>query len=164
MTKIALIASAHGVRGQVKIRCLTGNPEDLLTYALTDATGKRAFKLTRHGIKDQLLIASLDGIADRNAAELLKGTALYTPASALPANAKNQWSYSELIGLEARLKTGKPYGKITAVDNFGAGDILTLIRADGSEEMLPFTGAFVGDVLSQQGFLVIFPPDYVEEI
>jgi len=162
LTKIAVITSAHGVRGQVKIHALNGDPETLVSYPLTDATGKRPYKLTRHGIKDNLLIASIEGLTDRNEAERLKGTALYAPATALPANAENQWDYAELIGLEARLENGKSFGRVTAVHNFGAGDILDIEKTGGDSEMLPFTDDFVGDIHPKDGYLIVFPPDYLE--
>jgi len=151
------------VRGQVKIRCFTGNPENILSYQpLTDASGGRAFKLTRRGIQNKLIIASIDGINDRNEAELLKGTELFAPASALPAKTENQWSHDELTGLEARISDGRVYGRVIGLYNFGAGDILEIELAEGKTEMLPFKKPFVGNIRPDEGYLIVFPPEYVE--
>lgn len=160
--KVGVISSAHGVRGQVKIHSFSENPEDLLRYGpLHDAKGKRTFILTRHGAKATQLIASIEGLTDRNEAEKLKGTELYADAS-LQETAENQYAYDELTGLEARTTDGALYGHITDLYNYGAGDILELKLANGQTEMLPFTSAFFGDIYPEQGYLIVTPPDYHE--
>lgn len=163
LIKVGVIASAHGIRGQVKLRSLTENPKDLLTYSpLTDAKGARVFVFTCEGIKDDSLIVSIEGVADRNAAELLKNIGIYAPANLLPEKEDGMWYYSELVGMQAQTSDGKPYGKIIGVHNFGAGDILEFTLADGSNEMLPFKEGFIGDVHENDGFVVVYPPDYLE--
>lgn len=157
---IGTITGAHGVRGQVKLRSTTGDPEELMEHALTDQSGRRAFKLTRHGIKDDSLIVSIEGVKDRNEAELLKGTKLFAQID--EDENKNRWSYNELTGLEARLLNGKTYGRVSAVHNFGAGDILDIELQNGGSEMLPFSNDFVGDVEVAKGYLIVFPPEYLE--
>lgn len=158
-----MVTAAHGVRGQVKILPFTDHPEALFAYSpITDHSGGRAFKLKREGIKDKLVIASIAGITDRNAAELLKGMELYAPAPTTQVNGPNQWSYTELTGLEARLIDGNVYGRVIGVYNFGAGDIIDIERQDGSSEMLPFNENFVGDVEVGEGSLVVYPPEYLE--
>jgi len=153
IVKIGVINSAHGVRGQVKIFPFT---DDFFSHSpITDATGKRIFKLTRQGVKDKQLIASIDGITDRNEAELLKGVELFAPAS-------DETSQYSLIGLEARLTDGNVYGRVTGVHNFGAGDILDLELDNQKTEMLPLRDEFVGGIHVDEGYLVVFPPDYVE--
>ena len=75
LVRVGVIASAHGVKGQVKVKCFTEKPETLLTFKnLTDASGKRSFRLKKQGVKNDLLIVSIDGVDDRNTSELLKGT------------------------------------------------------------------------------------------
>lgn len=163
LVRVGVIASAHGVKGQVKVKCFTEKPETLLTFKkLTDAAGKRSFTLKKQGVKNDLLIVSIEGIDDRNASELLKGTELFAPAPALKAAKTNEWTYAELTGLEARLGNGKMYGKIVGVYNFGAGDIIEIQLPDTTTEMLPFKDEFVGAVHVERGFLVVSPPDYVE--
>jgi 16S rRNA processing protein RimM len=161
--KVGFIASAHGVRGQVKIRCFLDSPEELFAcHPLHDHLGGRHFKLTRYGIQKELVIAAIEGVTDRNEAERLKGTELYTPALPDDTEQDNQWSYADLTGLQARLRNGSPYGTVSGVFNFGAGDILEIETADGRTEMLPFRHAYVGDIDVEAGVLVVFPPDYLE--
>ena len=163
LVQVGVITAAHGIRGHVKIRSFTENPESLLScHPLTDATGNRPFKITRQGIKDSILIVSIEGIHDRNAAELLKGTALYALAPSSQEAEENKWPYDTLIGLEARGIDGTVYGKVIGVYNFGAGDIIEISLANGKTEMLPFKNAFVGDINVENGTLIVFPPDYAE--
>jgi len=174
--RIGIIGAAHGIRGEVKIRSFAEPPEAIFSYPLTDASGKRQFiiysprKRGEHKGgsfpplappasgrgKKQTFIAGVKGIGDRNAAELLKGTELFALASELPE--KNR-----LVGLEARLKDGRVYGKITQLYNFGAGDIIEIKLVNGKMEMLPLSDAFIGDIHIDKGYVIVFPPDYIEE-
>ena len=154
--KIGVITSVHGVRGQVKVYPLTDDPKALFSTVLSDASGKRQFKLKREGVKDKLFIASIDGITDRNDAELLKNIELFAPASEHTSVADT------LTGLEARLLDGNKYGRVIGVYNFGAGDILDIELTNGKTEMLPLREEFVGDINVNEGSLVVYPPDYVE--
>ncbi len=135
--QVGIITSAHGIRGQVKIRSFTDNPKDIATLgALTDAKGK-SFAIKLHGGTDKALIASVEGITDRNTAELLRGTALYAPAG------KFKDTRHAMIGLSARTADGKNYGTIIATHNFGAGDIVEIEKSDGTTEMLPLQEHFI---------------------
>lgn len=160
--KVGVIASAHGVRGQVKIHSFSETPEDLLRYgALTDASGKRRFILTRHGAKATQLIASIEGITDRNDAEKLRGTELWADESFQHYD-ENEFSYADLTGLKAVTQSGEEYGTIINIYNFGAGDVIELELANRKTEMLPFTSAFFGDVDIEAGRIIVIPPDYHE--
>jgi len=160
---VGAVASAHGVKGQVKIKFFSENWEALLKRNdFSDASGSKSFKLKKHGVTNGLVIVAIDGIDDRNVAEKLKGTELYAPAPDKKTNKSNQWSYGELTGLEARLGNNQPYGKIIGVYNFGAGDIIEIELTDGKTEMLPLAEEFVGAVNVAEGYVVVTPPDYVE--
>lgn len=151
------------MRGHVKIRSYAENPEAIFSYALTDQSGKRKFLLTRLGGNAKAFIAAIEGIADRSAAELLKGTELYADTSQLPVKKDNEWYYGELTGLEVRLEDGTIYGHVAQIYNFGAGDILEIKHPDGNLEMLPFREPFVGKIHTDKGYLEVRPPEYVEE-
>jgi 16S rRNA processing protein RimM len=156
MTKIAVITSSHGVRGQVKIHSFLDDPLDVLSHTpLTDLSGKREFKLKKHGVKESLLIVSIDGVDDRNAADLLRGTELFALMKDIPLKNK-------LTGMEARLIDSNVYGRVIGVFNFGAGDIIEIEFEDGKTEMIPLTEQFVGDINEEEGSLVVYPPEYLE--
>ena len=163
LVRVGVIASAHGVKGQVKVKCFTEKPETLLTFKnLTDSSGKRSFKLKKQGVKNDLLIVSIDGVDDRNTSELLKGTELFAPAPTKKNTNSNEWTYGELTGLEARLENGKAYGKVIGVYNFGAGDIIEIQLLNEKTEMLPLNDEFIGAVNIDKSFMVVFPPDYLD--
>lgn len=162
-TQIGVIIAAHGIRGEVKIKHFLDNPKSILSStAIYNADGSKHYKIKVQSVSSDILIAAIDGVTDRNAAEALKGTELYVATSALPAAPDGSVYYRDLIGLEARLESGVKYGEIVTVQNFGAGDIIEIKKLDGSLEMLPFNNNFVGDVDTKKGFAVIFPPAYVE--
>ncbi|MDE3016722.1 MAG: 16S rRNA processing protein RimM [Pseudomonadota bacterium] len=155
LIQVGVITAAHGVRGQVKIRSITDNPEDIFTCgALSDASGKHIFRIARNGGAGQTLIASIENVADRDAAALLRGTRLFAPVDVAPRSLSRQ-----LIGIEARLPGGKIYGQVAGLYNFGAGDIVEINLANGKTEMLPLDKKFV-DI--KTGYIIVFPPDYVE--
>ncbi|MDX2073229.1 MAG: ribosome maturation factor RimM [Alphaproteobacteria bacterium] len=157
--KIARIAAAHGIRGEVKLSCFLENPDDIARYnPLFTKQGKPcSLRVTGHA-KDHLIVA-IDGISDRNAAEILRGTELYADAAKLPAPAENEYYVEDLIGLTAVLEDGKEVGKVTAIHNFGAGDILEIATLSGEELLLPFQAPFVGEI--QNGRITVQWPEYI---
>ena len=166
MTKriqVGSFGNAHGVRGQVCLRSFTENPRDILNYTdLTDESGTRRFAIKFNGVKGNELIVTVEGITDRNAAELLKKTAVYAPETLLPPKEENTWYKSELIGLHGITPERVIYGKLIAIHNFGAGDIAEFELTDGRNEMLPFKKEFIGKVDAQAGTIEVFPPEYLE--
>ena len=160
MIKIGLIAAAHGIRGEVKLRSFIQPPEAIFACGpLTDASGKKRFALTHKGGNEKAFIASIEDITDRNGAEGVKGTELYAPADKLPEKKKGYYAH-ELVGLEARLADGSAYGRVTQLYNFGAGDIIEIEMANGKSEMFPLTEAFVR---REKDGVTVFPPEYVGE-
>ena len=82
-------------------------------------------------------IARLAGVADRNAAEALRGTVLSVPRAALPPLAEGEYYHADLIGLAAVTEAGAMLGEVVAVENFGAGDLIEIARPDGRRFMVP---------------------------
>lgn len=164
--KLAVISSAHGIRGQVKLRLLSDAIP--LPDQLYDDSGLKKFRLTVNAKQADVLIVSIDGVVDRTQAEKLKGTTLFAYveeaiAKYSPPDAHtNIWRYEELIGLNAVTADGKPYGQVRDVMNFGAGDILELTLISGRSEMLPFNAVFFGEVDTSAGEIVVIPPHYLE--
>ena len=105
-----------------------------------------------------LPISRFKGIADRNAAESLKGQALYVPRDALPEPEPGEFYLADLIGLKAEDEGGAALGTVKAVHNFGAGDVIEIVRANGASEYVPFTDNAVPTVDVAGGRVVIVPP------
>ena len=101
-------------------------------------------------------------IADRNAAEALKGTELFVPREALPAAEADEFYHADLVGLRAEDEEGRVLGTVAGVHNFGAGDVIELVRADGDTVMLPFTREVVPVIEIEAGRVIIAAPEDVE--
>lgn len=162
---LGVIAGAHGVRGLVRIKSFTEAAEDLTAYGpLSDEAGARRFELTVTGRAKDALLARVEGITDRDQAQALKGTRLYVARDALPAlDEEETYYHADLIGLAAEDRAGRPLGKVRAVHNFGAGDLLELDGGlDGPPFLLAFTKAAVPVVDLAAGRIVVEPPDETE--
>ncbi len=159
---LGVITGAHGVRGLVRVKSFTEVPEDVAAYGpLSDEDGARVLTLFVTGRSKDALLARVEGVVDRDQALALKGTRLYVPRDVLPALDEEQTFYhADLLGLAAEDPEGRPLGRVVAVHNFGAGDILEL---DGEgRRLVPFTRQAVPVVDLDGGRLVVELPEEVE--
>jgi 16S rRNA processing protein RimM len=154
------ITAAHGIRGDVIVRTYTGEPASISSYGpLTDKDGAKPLTLTVIRVSDKGIVARITGVTDRNAAEALKGRELYVARSKLPKAEEAEYYHADLVGLAAITEEGQPFGRVIAVQNFGAGDLLEIRLADGSDaEFIPFTNACVPSVDIAAGQLTVVPP------
>jgi 16S rRNA processing protein RimM len=145
MVCLGIISAPHGVRGEVKIRSFTERPEDVVAYGeLYDETGARSFRAQRRGMVRGAVVARLDGIDDRDAAERLRGLRLHVPRDRLPPAADDEYYHADLIGLRADLAAedggaAAPLGTVCAVEDFGAGPVLEIAVQGKPPVMVPFT-------------------------
>jgi len=155
----------HGVRGEIRLQSFTADPLAIARYdGLTDKSAARIFRLrsVRPQGKD-MLVAKVEGVEDRAAAEALNGVDLFLPRDKLPAPEEEEFYIADLVGLRAETTDGAEIGTIVAVRNFGAGDILEIAPGAGGETlMVPFTKAVVPTV-DLSGRVVLEPPAEVEE-
>lgn len=161
MILMGAIAGVHGIKGEVKVKSFTEDPMSIAAYGpLYDEQGRAfALKLTSKAAKDAIVIARIDGIADRNAAEALKGRRLYAAREALPAiEAADEFYASDLIGLRVQDAGGKDYGKVADVQDYGAGPMLAINGGERDFD-LPFADDFVPEVDLDGGRIVIALPD-----
>lgn len=161
LIKVAIIADAHGIKGEVKLHSFIENPDFFSSNSLFwGKDGKKEFSTKVTGIAKNAIIVRIDGVNDRNSAELLKNTELFAPESLLPALDEGEFYHSQLIGLEARLENAEKIGIITAVHNYGAGDIVEIIKDSGESEMLPLTAPWVSEINIEHDFIIITLPEY----
>lgn len=155
------IGAAHGVRGEVRITPYTAHPEALTDYGPldTDRPGL-VIRIRKARLQNRVLIAQLEGIADRTAAEALNGVSLYIDRSRLPdPDDEEDFYHADLIGLDARLDTGVSIGQVTSVPNFGASDLIEIRDPrSGDTYLYPFTKAVVPVISIKDGYLVVVPP------
>jgi 16S rRNA processing protein RimM len=159
---IARIGAAHGVRGAVKLWTFTEDPLAVKAYGpLLTKDGARSFEVTTAREAKGHLVATLKGIATREDAERLNGLELYVAREKLPATENDEYYRADLIGLTAVNAANEPIGRVTAIHNFGAGDIIEIAPAHGATMLLPFTNAVVPSVDLAAGRVVIELPDEI---
>ena len=160
---IARIGAAHGVRGAVKLWTFTEDPLAVKAYGpLTTKDGARQFEVTHVREAKGHLVATLKGIATREEAERLNGLELYIAREKLPVTDENEYYHADLIGLAAVTPANEPLGRVIAIHNFGAGDIIEIAPAHGATMLLPFTNAVVPSVDLAGGRVIIELPDEIE--
>jgi 16S rRNA processing protein RimM len=156
---IARIGAAHGVRGAVKLWTFTEDPLAVQAYGpLKTKDGLRSFEVATAREAKGHLVATLKGIATREEAERLNGLELYVARETLPATGEDEYYHADLIGLAAVTAANEPLGRVIAIHNFGAGDIIEIAPPQGSTLLLPFTNAVVPTVDLKAGHVVIELP------
>jgi 16S rRNA processing protein RimM len=160
---IARIGAPHGVRGAVKLWTFTEDPLAVTQYGpLVTRDGARSFEVATAREAKGHLVATLKGIATREDAERLNGVELYIAREKLPATDQDEYYHADLIGLAAVTSAHEPLGRVVAIHNFGAGDIIEIAPAHGATMLLPFTNAVVPSVDLAGGRVVIALPEEID--
>ena len=160
---VARIGAAHGVRGAVKLWTFTEDPLAVQSYGpLLTKDGARQFEIANLRPAKDHLVATFKGIATRNDAEKLNGIELYVPRERLPAADDGEYYHADLIGLAAINSANQPLGRVIAIHNFGAGDIIEIAPPKGATLLLPFTNAVVPTVDIEGGRVLIELPQEID--
>lgn len=161
---VGAIAGSFGVQGEVRLKSFCAEPTAIADYGLLyTEDGSRSFKVKLTRPVAGGLGARLTGIATKEEADALKGTNLYADKARLPRLPDDEYYYADLIGLDVRDTGGATLGKVIAVHNHGAGDILEINGpALPRGLLLPFTLANVPTVDVAAGCLVADLPDGLE--
>ena len=163
MVCVGVVTGARGLKGEVRIRSFTAEPADIVAYGpVWDKTGERSFGLRITGQSKGQIVATVQGIANRNAAEALKGQELYVPRDALPEPEDEEFYHVDLLGLRAELTedpsaTGEFLGRVRGVHDFGAGSMIEVDGGPAGVLVVPFTRAAVPVVDVAGGRIVIAP-------
>jgi 16S rRNA processing protein RimM len=158
---LGVVTGAHGIRGEVKLKSFTEEPQAIAEYGpLERSDGGGSLDIESLRPSKDGLIARFAGIADRNAAEELKGVELSLTRNRLPQPETGAFYQSDLIGLAVEQRDGGRLGEVVAVHNYGAGDLIEVKLAEGGRTvLLPFTEAVVPLVEPERGRLVADPPE-----
>jgi 16S rRNA processing protein RimM len=161
---IAKFGAAHGVRGEIRLWPFTQDPLAVANYGpLETEDGKRRFEIVAARAAKDHLVARVKGIDTRDDAEKLNGLELFVAREKLPATEDDEFYHADLIGLAAVTPRDEPLGRIIAMHNFGAGDIIEIATDNGGEtKLLPFTNAVVPTVDLAARRVVIVLPDEIE--
>ncbi|MFA7601510.1 MAG: ribosome maturation factor RimM [Novosphingobium sp.] len=149
---LAAVTGAHGVTGEVRLKLFGEGVAALKRYrAFNDS------RLTLTNLRDDGkggAIARFAEVADRTAAEKLRGLALSVPRSTLPPLAEGEYYHADLVGLPAVSTTGEALGACIAVENYGAGDVIEIKRPDGKRFMVPMRAEAVPEWSDERGLLI----------
>jgi 16S rRNA processing protein RimM len=156
---LGVVTAPQGVKGLVRIKSFTAEPDAIARYGPLETEAGARVALDIVGTGKGVLIARIDGVADRDAAERWKGARLYLARAALPAPGEEEYYHADLLGLAAELADGTPLGRVRAVHDFGAGDSIEIERKEGAPLVVPFTRAAVPVVDIAGGRVVIDPPE-----
>ena len=156
---VGAIAGAFGVRGEVRLKSFCAQAEDIATYGpLATEDGRRSFAVRLTRPVNGGLGARLSGVETKEQADALKGTTLWADRAALPSLPDDEFYHADLIGLEVVDTGGASLGRVRAVHDHGAGDILEIYGAAGVL-LVPFTRAAVPTVDLAAGRIVADPPE-----
>ena len=160
---VARIGAAHGVRGAVKLWTFTEDPFAVEDYGpLSTKDGARHFEVASARETRDHLVVTFKGVTSRDEAERLNGVELYIPRERLPATEEDEYYHADLIGLDAVTSANEPLGRVIAIHNFGAGDIIEIAPESGMTILLPFSKAVVPIVDIAGGRVVIELPKEIE--
>jgi 16S rRNA processing protein RimM len=163
--RVARIGAAHGVRGEVKLWPFTQDPMAVADYGpLETEDGARRFEIeTLRAAKDHL-VARLKGVGDRDAASSLRNTDLFISRDKLPPiDEEDTYYHADLVGMSAVTPEGVPLGNVTAIHNFGAGDLIEIATTAGGEPLLlPFTETVVPEIDTALRRITVVLPSVIE--
>jgi 16S rRNA processing protein RimM len=160
---VGRVAGAFGVRGEVRITAFTAEPLALLDYrTLTREDGSPGLTLSSGRAAKGGIVARAAEVETREQAEALRGLRLYIPRDVFPEPEEDEFYVTDLIGLSVETPAGEPLGRVKAVQDFGAGDLLEIQPPEGASWYLPFTREAVPEVRLAEGKVVAVPPEEVE--
>ena len=162
---VGVIVGAHGIKGEVKLKSFTSDPLSIGRYGPLQSSSGKQFEISKLKAAKDDFIASFKNVNDRNEAETLRGVELFVAREKLPKLKTHEAYAHDLMGLDVVLENGSKLGKLVAMPNYGAGDLLE-VAIDGKAEtvLIPFTSAFVPQEDFSTGRIVVNLPDgYLDE-
>ncbi len=148
LVRVGALKGAHGLKGEVRVLSFTANPPDIFTYGALQSEDAKLIITPKswRAAKDHFILLPKD-FQQKEYWDALKGTALYVPRARLPKPAADEFYLHDLIGVTVIDETGADIGRVMAVQNYGAGDLVEIRLETGGEVILvPFTDADVVEV------------------
>lgn len=158
---VGAVAGSYGVRGEVRLKSFCADPAAIASYGpLWSEDGARSFDLILGAAVAQGYSARLSGVTTKEQADALRGVRLFVDRDRLPAPDEDEFYHADLIGMDVLDTGGKPLGKIKAVLNHGASDLLEVVLPGQPGALLiPFTRAIVPTVDLSARRVIVDPPE-----
>jgi 16S rRNA processing protein RimM len=153
---LAAVAGAHGVKGEVRLKLFSDSADSL---SLHDKLYVGGVQRRLFGIRDsgKTVVARFEGISDRSAAEALRGSLVEVDRASLPPLEEGEYYHADLIGLAVVGREGRSVGSVTAVENYGAGDLLEIEDENGKRYLIPFRDG----IADLHGDRVVVDPEFL---
>jgi 16S rRNA processing protein RimM len=152
---LAAVAGAHGVKGELRLKLFSDSVESLSRHEKLHVGGvERRLLFVRDGGKSA--VARFEGVGDRSAAEALRGSLIEIDRADLPPLEEGEYYHADLIGLSVVDREGNAMGEVTAIENYGAGDLLEVER-DGKRSLIPFRDG-IADLESDR---IVIDPEFL---
>jgi 16S rRNA processing protein RimM len=159
---LGVITGAHGIRGEVKLKSFTSDPKAIASYGPLQTKSGETFEIARLKPQRDHFIAALKGVTDRNRAEALRGEELFIPRENLPPTDESEIYVADLIGKPVVLANGQRLGTVMSIENYGAGDLLSVKIEDSKDTVLiPLTDDFV--MIEDERVIADLPVGYLDE-
>lgn len=152
------IIAPHGLKGEVKIKSFTADPLDVASYGKVMVRDGRCFTLSNARLQgEDVVIAGVKGITDRNASEALKGLELFIDRDDLPETEEGSGEYyqADLVGLAVVDAGGNELGEVIGFQDYGAGDLMEIEMPGGKVGLVPFADSMVPEIDVEEGRLVL---------
>jgi 16S rRNA processing protein RimM len=164
LVRVGVITGAHGIKGEVKLRSFTANPDQIANYGPLLTTGGATVEIETLRVQKDGFIAKLAGVANRNGAEALKGQELFVARARLPEAQADEVYVHDLIGMKAQLPGGETLGHVVGLVNFGAGDLLEIgSTVNGETVFVPFAESYVRAIEpGRRRILLDLPEGYLD--
>jgi 16S rRNA processing protein RimM len=166
MVVMGKVVGAQGIQGWVKVQTFTEYLDSLLDYDTWYVGNEQEWRPLEvleanvHGGK--VLIAKLQGIADRTAAEKYKGLLIAVPRAELPEQPEGEYYWSDLIGLTVENLAGEVFGTVDSLLETGANDVL-VVKGESGEKLIPFIDSVIRQVsLKDKTIRVDWQADYLK--
>ena len=158
---VGAFSGSYGVSGEVRLKSFCADPEAIANYSpLTSEDGKRSFAITLTRSIKGALVTKVEGITNKEEADALKGIRLFANRTQLPALPDDEFYHADLIGLTVLDTGGTVLGKVQAVQNHGASDLLEItVEGSSATILLPFTNEVIPTVDLTAGRIIADPPE-----
>ncbi|MBI4808538.1 MAG: ribosome maturation factor RimM [Nitrosomonadales bacterium] len=165
MVVMGKIVGAQGIQGWVKVQTFTEYLDSLLDYDTWYVGGEQAWRpveVLEANVHGKVLVAKLEGVGDRTAAEKCKGLLIAVPRAELPEQEEGEYYWSDLVGLSVENLAGEAFGTVDTLLETGANDVL-VVRGERGETLIPFIGGVIQQVsLKDKTIRVDWQADYLK--
>lgn len=165
MVVMGKIVAAQGIQGWVKVQTFTEYLDSLLDYDTWYVGNEQAWRplqVLEADVHGKVLVAKLEGIADRTAAERYKGQLIAVPRTELPEQEEGEYYWSDLVGLAVENLTGDKFGTVDSLLETGANDVL-VVKGENGETLIPFIASVIQQVsLKDKTIRVDWQADYLK--